>query len=324
MSDNRIEALLEAISASENLVAVVGSLNADYTVAVERLPKPGETVEGGGLTLLPGGKSSNQAAQAALLGANVAMCGLVGGDANGDFLLDELAKTGADTSLVGRVPGSSGTAFITVDAHAENTIVYVPGSNARLDVNYVRSCAEELTKAQVMGLCLETPMATVREAARIGHDAGATVLLNCSPLPDNLPEELVSCVDVLLVNETEAAQLAGLSTNDVRADREALRLRMADLGFSRVIVTLGSRGSMVLEPTDITHVDPVAVEAVDTTGCGDSFMGAVLAGLAADATLSEVAALGSRVAAYAARGRGAQASYGTADDVRQTIAMLGR
>ena len=319
MSDNRIEALLEAISASENLVAVVGSLNADYTVVVDRLPQPGETVEGGNLTLLPGGKSSNQAAQAALLGVNVAMCGLVGNDANGDFLLDELAKTGADTSLVGRVPGSSGTAFITVDAHAENTIVYVPGSNAQLDVDYVRSCAGELSKAQVMGLCLETPMATVQESARIGHDAGATVLLNCSPLPEDLPRELVSCVDVLLVNETEAAQLSGLLADDAH-DAEVLRKTMADLGFSRVIVTLGSKGSMVLEPSGITHVDPVGVEAVDTTGCGDSFMGSVLAGLAADATLPEAAALGSHVAAYAARGRGAQASYGTADDVRQTIA----
>lgn len=142
MSDNRIEALLEAISASENLVAVVGSLNADYTVAVERLPQPGETVEGG--------KSSNQAAQAALLGANVAMCGLVGNDANGGFLLDELAKTGAYTSLVGRVPGSSGTAFITVDARAENTIIYVPGSNAQLDVDYVRRAVPRVATTHKM------------------------------------------------------------------------------------------------------------------------------------------------------------------------------
>ena len=317
MSDNRIEALLEAISASESLVAVVGSLNADYTVAVERLPQPGETVEGGDLTLLPGGKSSNQAAQAALLGANVTMCGLVGGDANGDFLLDELAKTGADTSLVGRVPGSSGTAFITVDAHAENTIVYVPGANGRLDVDYVRSCADELSKARVMGLCLETPVPTVQEAARIGHEAGATVLLNCSPLPEDLPEELVSYVDVLLVNETEAAQLTGLLTDDA-CDPEDLRQGMSDLGFSQVIVTLGSEGSMVLEPSGITHVNSVPVEAADTTGCGDSFMGAVLAGLAAGATLPDAATLGSCAAAYAACGRGAQASFGTADDVRRT------
>ena len=315
MLDNKNAHLLDAIAASKKRVAIVGSLNADYTVTVERLPQPGETVEGGDLTLLPGGKSSNQAAQAALLGANVIMCGLVGTDSNGDFLLEQLAKTGADIALVGRMPGSSGTAFINVDARAENTIVYVPGSNAQLTAGYVRSCAKELSGADVMGLCLESPMETVREAARVGHEAGATVLLNCSPMPDELPQDLVSCVDVLLVNETEAAQLTGLSAHDVQNAPSELAQRLDEKGFERAIVTLGTKGSLVIEPDGVAHVDAIAVEAVDTTGCGDSFMGTVLACLAADASLSDAARLGSRVAAYAARSRGAQASYASANDL---------
>ncbi len=315
MLDKKNSSLLAAIANSENRVAIVGSLNADYTIVVDRLPQPGETVMGGGLSLLPGGKSSNQAAQAALLGAQVSMCGLVGTDANGDFLIDQLAQTGADTSCIGRAEGNSGTAFINVDAHAENTIVVVLGANALLSPEYVRSCAKELARARVLGLCLESPLDTVREAARIGHEAGATVLLNCSPLPPVLPRDLVDNVNVLLVNETEAAQLTGLSTHDLLGEADELRARMAALGFERVVVTLGSAGSLVLEPVGIAHVDGIAVPATDTTGCGDSFMGAILAGLTAGANLADAAHLASYVAAYAARSRGAQASYGTADQI---------
>lgn len=317
MLDQKNRRLLAAIANSEDRVAIVGSLNADYTIVVNRLPRPGETVMGSKLSLLPGGKSSNQAAQVALLGAKVSMCGLVGTDANGDFLIDQLARTGANTSCIGRVAGSSGTAFINVDANAENTIVVVLGSNALLSPEYVRSCAEELAQARVLGLCFESPLNTVREAARIGHDTGTTVLLSCSPLPPELPTDLVSNVDVLLVNETEAAQLTGLSAEAMTDDE--LRTRMASLGFERVVVTLGSKGSVVLEPTGIWHIDGVAVDAVDTTGCGDSFMGAILASLTAGASLADAARLGSYVAAYAARGRGAQSSYGTADQITQAF-----
>lgn len=315
MLDKKSSSLLAAIGNSTGRVAIVGSLNADYTIVVDQLPRPGETVMGSDLSLLPGGKSSNQAAQAALLGAQVSMYGLVGTDTNGDFLIDQLARTGADTSCVGRTEGSSGTAFINVDADAENTIVVVLGANALLSPEYIRSCADELACAHVLGLCLESPMETVREAARIGHEAGTTVLLNCSPLPTELPRDLMDNVDVLLVNKTEAAQLTGLLTEDLLGRGIELRTRMAALGFERVVVTLGSAGSLVLEPGGIAHIDGIAVAATDTTGCGDSFMGAILAGLAANASLADAARLASYVAAYAARSRGAQASYGTADQI---------
>lgn len=317
MLDEKNGTLLKAISNSKNRVAIVGSLNADYTIMVDRLPQPGETVMGSGLSLLPGGKSSNQAAQAAMLGAQVSMCGLVGTDANGDFLISRLAQTGANTSCVGRVEGCSGCAFIDVDADAENTIVVVLGANALLSPEYVQSCAKELTQASVMGLCLESPLETIQEAARIGHEAGATVLLNCSPLPPELTTDLVENVDVLLVNETEAAQLTGLSAEKLLDSKDELRARMATLGFERVVVTLGADGSIVLEPNHISRVDGVPVTAIDTTGCGDSFMGAILASLAAGASLADAARLGSVVAAFAARSRGAQSSYGTADQIAQ-------
>lgn len=320
-------------------VAVVGSMNADYTVVTERLPKPGETVNAGPLVILPGGKSGNQAASAARLGAHVRLFGAVGDDANADFLLGELGKAGVDTTNVRHVPGPSGTTVITVDAHGENTIVYSPSSNARVDVGYIEASRDALTSAKVLGLCLESPMDTVVAAARMAHDAGMTVLVNNSPFVPTLPRELVAASDILLVNEHEMAQMLDIdepSDADWSGfDWEDARSRMTDLGFKRTIVTLGGDGSVILDASDhsdrtnetdvatrrgsdagITRIAPVAVDAVDTTGCGDAFMGTVLAALASGFALDAAAQLASYVSAYAATGHGAQASYGTVAQIR--------
>ena len=318
---------LAALDRIHGAVAVVGSMNADYTVTTSRLPGPGETVTGGPLQVLPGGKSGNQAAAAARLGADVRMLGAVGSDANADFLLGELAAAGVDVSHVRRVDGPSGTTVITVDDEGENTIVYSPGSNAQVSVEYVESAKDALASASVLGLCLESPIETVTAAARLCHEAGVKVLLNDSPFQPALPSGLVEAADVLLVNEHEMAQLLGIdepSDGDWNGfDWDSALERMRAFGFEQAIVTLGGDGSMVFDATAETPVEripPVRVDAVDTTGCGDSFMGTVLAGLASGLTLVEAARLASYVSAYAATGYGAQASYGTAAQIRERFA----
>ena len=173
--------LLDDIVASRSRISVIGSMNVDYTVTTKRLPKPGETVNGGPLTLLPGGKSANQASAAARIGAQVRMFGAVGEDANADFLLEHLRDAGVDTSHIAAVAGPSGTTVITVDANGENTIVYSAGSNGEVSVDYVRQSSDALVAADVLGLCLESPMETVTACARLCHDAGLKVLLNDSP-----------------------------------------------------------------------------------------------------------------------------------------------
>lgn len=316
---------LEKVAASKSLISVVGSMNADYTIVADRMPKPGETVNGGELRVLPGGKSGNQAVSAAKIGAHVRMFGAVGDDNNADFLLNSLQSAGVDTAHVQHVKEmQSGTTVITVDAQSgENSIVYAPGSNAQVTAAYIESVRDALLESKVLGLCLESPMETVTYAAQICHEHGVKVLLNNSPFVDTLPQKLIDASDILLVNEHEMAQLLHI---DEPADgnwdgfdwNHAVDV-MHDYGFDQAIVTLGSDGSVVLDRTQadpVCRIAPLRVHAVDTTGCGDAFMGTVLAGLAANMTLADAAALASFVSAYAATGYGAQASYGTAEEIR--------
>lgn len=315
-----IASLFEAVS---GCVRIVGSMNVDYTVTTKDLPKPGETVTGGPMRMLPGGKSGNQAAVSALLGADVKIVGCVGSDANGDYLVEQLSKVGVGTEGIHRVGDSSGTALIMVDFAGENSIVYSPGSNAAVTPELIRASAETLTSGSVLGLCLESPMESVVEAARLCHDAGMTVLLNDSPFVADLPQDLVDACDVLLVNEHELAQLIGIDEGAVTdwhaADWNDIALRLVTHGFGSAVVTLGSEGSVVLDGTEAAMVDAVHVPVVDTTGCGDAFMGAILVGLASGFSLLDAARMGSYVAAYAAMHAGAQSSYGTREQIMEAL-----
>ena len=295
--------ILSALDRIHGTVSVIGSMNADYTVTAQRLPGPGETITGGPLQLLPGGKSGNQAAAAARIGATVQMFGAVGSDNNADFLLGALGEAGVNTTHVRRVLGPSGTTVITVDAHGENTIVYSPGSNAQVTVDYVESVRDALTHSTVLGLCLESPIETVTAAARMCHEAGVKVLLNDSPFTPSLPAELIEASDILLVNEHEMAQLLDIDEPE-NDDWDSFDWwhaldELRGFGFEQAIVTLGGDGSVVLDGTAddpehrVQRIAPVRVKAVDTTGCGDSFMGTVLAGLASGLALSEAAELAS-------------------------------
>ncbi|RBP99055.1 ribokinase [Bifidobacterium xylocopae] len=322
----RGQELLQTKDFSGGSVVIFGSMNADYTVTTKRLPAGGETVMGGPLTILPGGKSSNQAAAVAHLGAGVRMLGKLGTDANGDFLQAQLIGAGVDMSGVARWDGPSGATVITVDECGENTIVLSAGANEHADLDYVESVKDQLTAGSVLGLCLESPMEAVTRAAMIAHQAGLTVVLNDSPFQGQLPAELIENVDLLLVNEHEMWQLIKQEGDETpvlsgdgwwqRLDWVEIASRLKTVGFRSVIVTLGSAGSMVLEEGSAEHVEAVPVKAVDTTGCGDSFMGAVLAGLATGSSLLDSARMAACVSAYAATGRGAQASYGSLEQVR--------
>jgi ribokinase len=280
-------------------IVIVGSLNADLVVSTDRFPQPGETLHGSDLAILPGGKSANQAVAAGRLGGTVRLIGAVGDDGNGALLRDSVAAAGVDTTHVAvRQTVPTGTAVITVDARGENTIVISGGANATLTPDDLP--AEVFAGAAVLGLCLEVPVDVVLAAARAAQRAGVTVLTNLSPFGD-VPRELLALTDVLLVNEHEAAALG-------------------DHGVARSIVTRGGAGSIVHDGDSApVEVPAVPVQAVDTTGCGDAFMGAVALRLAAGDSLVDAARFAAGVGAYAATRAGAQASYPTTAELERFL-----
>ena len=304
-------------------IVVVGSLNADLTIYCDRLPRPGETVHGTGFAVNPGGKSANQAVAASLLGGAVSLIGAVGDDSNGEMLLSSAAGAGVDISHVRTShSAATGVAVIAVDAQGENNIIIAAGANGTLAAADVAAAADEFDGASVVCLCLEVSLETVEAAARAGHDAGATVLLNPSPYGE-IPQGLADLCDVLLVNAHEASLFLGSDVPEADADDAAwgqVRQRFAQRGLQRVVVTLGANGSVVLDSTagtvdGVTRIAPSRVNAVDTTGAGDAFTGAVAARLAAGDPLVAAAAFASVAGALAATRKGTQAAYAGAADV---------
>ena len=188
--------------------------------------------------------------------------------------------------------------------------------------------SDDLLRSAVLGLCLESPMGAVREAARICHEHGIPVLLNDSPFVPSLPADLVTNTDILLVNEHETAQLLMIAEPEdgdwASADWNAIAGRLHRFGYGKAVVTLGERGSMVIDGDRVAPVPAIRVDAVDATGCGDAFMGTILAGLAAGLSLEDSASLASCVSAYAATGYGAQASYGSAEQIADFIGQKTR
>ncbi|HSU47724.1 MAG TPA: ribokinase [Arthrobacter sp.] len=319
---------MSAAAVQDGRIVVVGSLNADLTIYCENLPKPGETVQGNGFAVNPGGKSANQAVAAGRLGGYVSLVGAVGEDANGSMLEASVAGAGVDVGHVRTSSEPTGVAVIAVDARGENNIIISAGANGTLSPADVAGAADVLEGAAVVSLCLEVSMDTVLAAAQAGHDAGATVLLNLSPYAE-IPAALAGLTDVLLVNAHEAALFLGLAvpgSDSPAAEWQAVREQFAARGIRQVLVTLGSQGSVVLDSTSphsgVVFVAPTRVAAVDTTGAGDAFTGAVAVRLAAGDALADAAAFASVAAALATTRKGTQAAYPDTADVERRLRIV--
>ena len=297
-------------------VTVVGSLNEDVLVTVDRLPGRGETVIGSATRVAPGGKGANQAAAAGRLGPGVTMVGRVGDDPAGERQRAALAGLDVDVRTVLSTPGEpTGTATIPVEAAGgENLIVVVPGANAALGVEDVERA--EVREAGVVLLQLENPLSTVAAAAAA---ARGTVVLNPAPARP-LPSGLLSLVDVLVPNEHELVSLAGADQRE-RTPAELVRLAR-QLGAGAVVVTLGARGALLV-PTDGPALlqPPPEVSPVDTTGAGDCFCGALAQALARGEDLPAAGRYAVAAAAASTTGPGAR---GALPDDAAVQELLGR
>jgi ribokinase len=294
---------------SQPSVVVVGSVNADLVVSVQRLPRPGETVSGGTFARHGGGKGANQAVAAARAGAQVAMVGAVGADDLGDDALRELAAEGIDVAAVARLDDvATGVAAIVVDERGENLIAVASGANAELDPSVVEEAVGRLVGRGTTGVVLfsheirEPALLAGLRAARAG---GWHAVLNPAPA-----RELAADLDgvILTPNADEARALAG--EDDVEAAARALAARTG----APVLVTLGAEGALLLDG-EPERLPAPAVEVVDTTGAGDAVNGALAAELAAGRPLREAARFAMVAAALSTRAAGAREGMPRRDDV---------
>jgi ribokinase len=271
---------------SSSSVVVVGSINEDVVLLLSRAPQPGETVTAERSTRRAGGKGANQAVAAARAGATVRMIGRVGDDATGERMLEDLRREGVDADAVRALPGvATGTAYITVTADGENTIVLDPGANARLSADDVTAHRDALAGAAVMLAQLEVPVDTVAAAVRAARDAGVRPVVTLAPAQE-VPAELLTGLDPLLVNEHEAGFLLGV--DNVAEDVPGSARRLLDLGPTSVVITLGPQGAVLADSDGVQQLPALKVhEVVDTTGAGDAFAGVLASALARGASLSE-------------------------------------
>jgi ribokinase len=295
-------------------VFVLGSINQDFVLRVERRPNPGETVTNAELSTHNGGKGANQAAAAALLGASVTILGRVGDDEFGEPLVRALEEKGIDTSLVEPAPGvATGAAFITVTPDGENAITVAPGANRSLTPEDVDAASGAIGAARVLVAQMEVPVETVYRAVEVAAETGTRALVNLAPVFE-VPQELLEKLDPLVVNEHEAAFLLGRRVEGVDGALSAAR-RLLSLGPHSAVITVGEAGAVFANGESAGHLPAPKVEVVDTTGAGDAFVGALAAQLAHEASLEEAVAYAVRAGAAAVTKEGAQGALPTPDVV---------
>jgi ribokinase len=279
-------------------ILVIGSVNMDLVAFAGRLPRPGETLLGT-FQSFEGGKGGNQAVAAARAGGNVSFLGRVGRDVFGARLKESLQHNGIDVRLLQNVEGPSGVAII-MSGGGNNMIVVAPGANQALDEDAVEETS--FSSIRFVLAQLETPLAGIIKAARLANEKGAIFILDPAPARP-LPQELMSRLNWLTPNESEAATLLGLTQLD---DPLAAAKKLKELGPSGVIIKLGEKGAVLLERDEPLFVPARQVQAVDTTAAGDAFNGAFAVALAEGKSATEAVDFAVAAAAISVTRRGAQ------------------
>lgn len=298
-------------------ICVVGSSNLDLIFRTARLPRPGETLAGQSFQLGFGGKGANQAVMAARLGAQVTMVSRVGSDVFGEQTIHNYQQHGIDTSQVrSDAEQPTGTAAIVVEDSGQNCILLVSGANATLSPEDVRAAAGIIGQCGILLCQLEVPMETTLEAFRVARAAGVRTLLNPAPAAA-LSEELLRLTDLCIPNETEAEMLTGqrvTSPEEARTAAEMLRQR----GAGAVVITLGAQGVVIVDES-WEHLPATPVRAVDASGAGDAFIGALAVSLLEGLPLRQAAQRAQQAAALSVTRPGTQASFPTRSEIEDFL-----
>lgn len=287
-------------------IVVFGSLNYDILFEVDRLPTVGETRAARSVSFQGGGKGANQAVQAALLGVPVEMVGAVGTDALGSDLLGRLERAGVGTSHVHRLDEATGVGVVSFLDDGAVSATIGRGANFALTEEHVTAAATLFSKATVAVFQLENPVTLVARAAGIARDEGCTVILNAAPACE-IPDSLVDATDVLVVNEVEAAYYLGRDDPVGLAYAEDAARELQTRFHAAVIVTMGPDGSFLVDNHGAgAHIPAIPVRAIETTGAGDSYVGAMAVALARGESLNDAATYGTLASSITIQGIGAQ------------------
>lgn len=303
-------------------LVVLGSINADHILNLESFPTPGETVTGHHYQVAFGGKGANQAVAAGRSGADIAFIACTGDDDIGERVRRQLERDRIDVAPVRTVNAqSTGVALIFVNAEGENVIGIHAGANAALSVEQVEAEKARIAGAQALLMQLESPLESVLAAAKIAHQHQTTVVLNPAPAR-HLPDELLSLIDIITPNETEAEKLTGIRVeNDDDAAKAARVLHEKGIGI--VMITLGSRGVWVSHDGQGRRVPGFKVQAVDTIAAGDTFNGAFVTALLEGTALDEAIRFAHAAAAIAVTRKGAQPSVPWREEIDEFLRQQG-
>jgi ribokinase len=291
-------------------IAVVGSANVDLTTFSDKFPRPGETIFGQKFDLGFGGKGANQAVAARLCGADVVMVAKVGSDLFGEATVKNFAALGIDTTHVRIVDGvSSGVAPIFVEPNGQNRIIVVKGANDSLKPADVDAAAEALKKVQTIVLQFEIPMETIAYTVQFARKNGIRCIVNPAPAQP-IDAKQLNAADYFIPNESEAEVITGLPVHSIDEARKCATA-LLQLGFRKVILTLGSRGALLASAEDSELIPPFTVTPVDTTGAGDAFIGSFAVFLAAGLPEKEAVTRANLYAALSTMRVGTQKSFPT-------------
>lgn len=295
-------------------ILVVGSLNMDFSIETPRIPVPGETIMGTGVKLVPGGKGANQVYTIGKLGGDVAMIGAVGDDSFGDMLIDNLKNVGVNVEGIERIPGgTTGQAFIPVDESGENSIIVIGGTNGQVDEAILKKYEYLMDEADIVVMQQEIPLTTVMAAKQMAMEKGKIIIVDPAPAAA-MPDEFWNGIDYIKPNETELGILIGKELSTQEEYKEAAQ-EMLRKGVKKLLVTLGSKGCLIVSAEGEEFIPANKVKAVDTTAAGDTFTGAFAVALSQGKSEKEAITFAQKASAIAVTRKGAQASVPTLEEV---------
>jgi ribokinase len=298
-------------------ILIIGSSNTDLIATVKKFPSAGETIAGTSFFQVMGGKGANQAVAAHRLGGEVKFVTCLGTDANGQNALTYFRETGLNVSSVLLVEDApSGTAIILVDENGENCIVITPGANYRLLPDYINIIKDDIAACDIVALQMEIPYETVQAVCEIAHQHKKTIILNVAPAC-HLDNGLIKKIDVLVVNETEAEAVSSTKMDEI--GKEAIANHLLALGAKTVVLTLGKQGCLMRNGKESFSLPAFQVKAVDTTAAGDTFCGALAAGLSHGKEWKEALQFATAASAICVTRMGAQPSIPTEKEVYEFL-----